>query len=337
MITRRDFTKGLALAALPGVGSSLVPGFARAQSKSLGSLVLQTGFDAGEVLYVVGSQKGFFKEKGIETSVRQVLTASDATQALILGQIDAVSGTEIPMLGARMNRGDNIRILGTMGTSDKQFAAVASKKVASPAQLLDPGIKVGISPGSGGVYWLEAFAKSHKLDRSKIQTVNVAPNGMVGAFRNGDVDAIFTWQPIVENGLKVVDGAHVLAYGGDNGVFQAQQYIVVNQHVWDKPEILNAFLRVMIDTGKWVEANKKEAIEIVSGFLSTKPETFAAIMSNYNYNVKFTQAQVDQLKAVYAFMKANNLGNGEIKDWTSFIDPKPLAAIDASLVSISSV
>lgn len=336
MTTRRQFGKQMLAAALAGPAAVSQTAYGEEARGTAGNpLILETGFDAGELLYVVGSQKGFFKQKGLETSLRKVLTAADATQALVNGYIDAVSGTEIPMLGARMNRGENIRILGTMGSSNTQFAAILSSKIKTVGQLADPGTKIGVSQGSGGQYWLYAYAKANKLDYSKLNIVFVAPNGMVGAFRNGEIDAMFTWQPIATMGLNTVPGARLLAHGGDNGVFQAQQYIVVNQHIWSNPQVLRPFLETMIYTGNWIEANKDESVKILSDFLQTGTSTFAANIAGYDYRVKFSQAQVDQLKGVYKFIREINPTAAAISDW-SFVDPAPLRSIDASIVTVQS-
>jgi ABC-type nitrate/sulfonate/bicarbonate transport systems, periplasmic components len=303
----------------------------------VGSLILETGSDAGEVLYVVGAQRGFFEKNGLSVSVRKVQTAGDATQALIQGHIDAVSGTEIPMLSAKMNHGENVKILGTMGSSDKQFGAVGSSKVTSPDDLVKPGIKVGVTQGSGGVYWLHAYAKYHHLDESKIHTVNVAQNDMPGALRNGDIDAMFSWQPYVPNALSIVPGSHLLAYGGDHNVFQAKQYIVVNQHVYEDPKVASAFLKSMIETSNWVNAHKDESITIVSDFLGVSNNSLGPVMKTYNYDVKFDQNAVDQLKSVYKFMKDTNLVSGSITDWSSLIDDAPLKKVDSKLVTVDKI
>jgi NitT/TauT family transport system substrate-binding protein len=223
-----------------------------------------------------------------------------------------------------------------MGSSNTQFAVIVSSKIKSVADLAAPGTKIGVSQGSGGQYFLYAFAKAHKLDYSKLQIVFVAPNGMVGAFRNGEVDAMFTWEPIASMGTKTVSGAHLLAHGGDNGVFQTQQYIVVNQHIWAKPEIVRPFLETLVYTGDWVESNKKEAVAILCEFLQTETSTFETTIAGYDYRVKFTQAQVDQLKEVYKFIRTMNPTSAEIADW-SFIDPAPLRTIDAARVSVQKV
>ena len=63
------------------------------------------------------------------------------------------------------------------------------------------------------------YMKKYNLPVDKIKVKLLQAPEMVAALERRDIDAFFLWQPWLDKAAQLVQGAHVLARSGDDGVF----------------------------------------------------------------------------------------------------------------------
>ena len=95
------------------------------------------------------------------------------------------------------------------------------------------GKKVGWLTGSSGDWYASKYIAAFGLKEGPppdgVTQVNVAAPEFIPALQRGDIQAFFGWEPWVTKAPQIVQGAHVLHNGGDNGLFILMNCMVMNE------------------------------------------------------------------------------------------------------------
>jgi len=124
-------------------------------------------------------------------------------------------------------------------------ALVARDSIKTPQDLV--GKKVAVPFVSTGHYSLLAALKSWNIDPSKVQILNLAPPAIIAAWKRGDIDATYVWDPALgvakENGKVLITSGELAEKGAPT--FDA--WIVRKDFAAKHPEVVKAFAKVTLD------------------------------------------------------------------------------------------
>lgn len=170
------------------------------------------------------------------------------------------------------------------------------------------GKRVGVVVGSSSYMGLLAALRENGMKLSDISVINIGPAQMLPAFQNGDLDAVFYWDPYMtfamNAGGKLVVTTHQLddvpSSTASKGV-----WIVRNEFLKKNPDDLLSFLRVA-DLGRRTYLQKGEKSKFVLSRLASELNLEPAIVAQMADRVTFPSA-ADQLdpKNGYAFAAAS--------------------------------
>ncbi|MGY1451195.1 taurine ABC transporter substrate-binding protein [Pseudomonas chlororaphis] len=117
--------------------------------------------------------------------------------------------------------------------------------INTPQDLV--GKKVAVPFVSTGHYSLLAALKHWKIDPTKVQILNLAPPAIIAAWKRGDIDATYVWDPALgvakENGKVLITSGELARFGAPT--FDA--WIVRKDFAEKHPQIVTAFAKVTLD------------------------------------------------------------------------------------------
>ncbi|AZD83152.1 taurine ABC transporter substrate-binding protein [Pseudomonas chlororaphis] len=117
--------------------------------------------------------------------------------------------------------------------------------IKTPHDLV--GKKVAVPFVSTGHYSLLAALKHWKIDPAKVQILNLAPPAIIAAWKRGDIDATYVWDPALgvakENGKVLITSGELAQFGAPT--FDA--WIVRKDFAEKHPQIVTAFAKVTLD------------------------------------------------------------------------------------------
>jgi NitT/TauT family transport system substrate-binding protein len=190
---------------------------------------------------------------------------------------------------------------------------------------------VGLTFGSQAQALWISILDAHKLDGSKIKTVNLFPSALQAAYERGEIDAYVLWQPSgyiisrLKPTVRLEDplqsyfpaAARPLQLNGYYTVIVARDDVIR-----DKPEAIKAFLRLVDRTNKFITANPAEAAAIIAKDLKVDQSGMEVVLQQTKHDmtandvlVKDLEAQANQLFAQGRF-RAKPPDN--LKGWTDF-------------------
>lgn len=106
------------------------------------------------------------------------------------------------------------------------------------------GRTIAYPPNSTAQYALEALLDRGHADRAKVKLVPLKPAEIVAAWKRGDIDGAYAWDPA--KAQLVADGAHVVFSTGDlrkDGVLIYNNFVVSKDFAAKYPQLVAAFLK----------------------------------------------------------------------------------------------
>ncbi|AIR88676.1 taurine ABC transporter substrate-binding protein [Pseudomonas cremoricolorata] len=124
-------------------------------------------------------------------------------------------------------------------------ALVARNGIDTPHDLI--GKKIAVPFVSTGHYSLLAALKQWDIDPAKVQILNLAPPAIIAAWKRGDIDATYVWDPALgvakESGKVLITSGELASKGAPT--FDA--WIVRKDFAAKHPEVVKAFAKVTLD------------------------------------------------------------------------------------------
>lgn len=124
-------------------------------------------------------------------------------------------------------------------------ALVARQGIDTPQDLI--GKKVAVPFVSTGHYSLLAALKTWNIDPAQVQILNLAPPAIIAAWKRGDIDATYVWDPAL--GVAKETGKVLITSGelAQKGAPTFDAWIVRKDFAEQHPQIVKSFAQVTLD------------------------------------------------------------------------------------------
>jgi ABC-type nitrate/sulfonate/bicarbonate transport system substrate-binding protein len=240
------------------------------------------------VLVNIAEAKGFFREEGLDVTLQIHSSGKAALQSLVDGKADLAAAADTPIMFAMM-KGALLSVLATINTStrDEAIVAVKDRGIAAAADL--KGVRVGVTLGTAGDYFLDSYLVLNALSRQEVDIVDMKPDEMTEALLQGKVDAVSTWQPQIAN-LRRVLGERGIMLHSDSIYTETFDIVSMRTLTRQRPEAIRRLLRALVKAEGFVAANPGESQRIIAEFCGLDAEVPAAIWNDFQYNLSLNQS-----------------------------------------------
>jgi ABC-type nitrate/sulfonate/bicarbonate transport system substrate-binding protein len=224
----------------------------------------------GHIPVWVGMELGIFSRHGFAVEWRFIGKSMDRLNAISSGEAQFASLGEIAMLSAMAQGNERFYWVGNQDIAPGFEGLVAQPGIEGFDDLR--GKRIGFPFGSSVELTCRMLLHQNGLDPDRdVRLVNLEVGDVPAVFRAGNVDAALVWEPGFSQ-LKAVDGAVVLGMDTDTPVFSrfgtmtGPDVLVIGRGWADAdPDRARRFLAAYFEALQWVDANPKEAAELVQG------------------------------------------------------------------------
>lgn len=214
-----------------------------AQAATDVTVAYQTTVDPAKVAQANGAY-----EKAIDANIkwRKFDNGADIIAAIASGDVQIGYLGSSPLTAAiTRNVPVETFLIATQIGGAEALVARNGSGINSPQDLV--GKKVAVPFVSTGHYSLLAALKHWNIDPSKVTILNLAPPAIIAAWKRGDIDATYVWDPALgtakENGKVLITSGELSQFGAPT--FDA--WIVRKDFAAKHPEVVKAFAKVTLD------------------------------------------------------------------------------------------
>ncbi|MBR1376064.1 MAG: ABC transporter substrate-binding protein [Cardiobacteriaceae bacterium] len=244
---------------------------------------------------VTRAEKKYQEYLGVKVNLLQFNSGQDMNQAFAAGKLDfgfcgstpiAVglsNGIEYEVIWYNDVIGNAERLVVKEKANINSLADLAGKKIATPFSTTTH-------------YSLLSALKKENIDASKIQIIDLTPQGIYAAWTRGDIDGAYVWDPVLSNISK--DGGKSILSSAElskDGVVTADLTIVSKKFAKNYPEFVEKYLTAQIYGLEKFQNNQEEAIKSIATVAGISTEDAKNQTQGFIYPDAKTQISAEYL------------------------------------------
>jgi NitT/TauT family transport system substrate-binding protein len=237
------------------------------------SLRLDFAINGKHAPFLLGMEKGFYSDAGIELSVAEGRGSLAAVQ-LIANKSDTFAFADSTSAVTIAASGAPVMVVGVI-QQRSPVVGISFKPLKLPSDLY--GMNVGLNPVGVGSIW-SAFIAQNKLDLPKINVVTMDGAALLPALVQNRLDAIIALVNTEGAAAGVLAGKEPnLLYFADFGANTLAHGIVVHRDtVAQQPDLVKRFMAATIKSWEYSLQHHEEAIDaLLKKFPGAKKEVIA--------------------------------------------------------------
>ncbi len=216
--------------------------------------------------FIVGVEKGFFRDQGLDVKVQEGSSGTQALQAVAGGQDDFAYVPSVQLIEA-VNHGMPLKAIATVGKVDSMgMVSLSDVSLKTPKDIEGRTVEITATATFSQIW--SAFVRKNNIDESKVTVVRVAPGARFNLLLTKKVDVladIFMTNeyPVLQKqvGQQPLNTLVV----GDWG-FRLIGYTLAapQKTIDDKPDLVKRFNAAAAKAFKFTIEHPEEAAQIAS-------------------------------------------------------------------------
>jgi ABC-type nitrate/sulfonate/bicarbonate transport system substrate-binding protein len=262
----------------------------------------------GHAPIILGVEKGWFKEVGLDVNLRTIVTSADRMLALTRG---AIGWTNTGQLSVVAEMAKSNRTFYWVGMIDEVVGLEgigARPEIRTLGDLR--GRKIGVPLNSSAEVTLFLLLQDAGLTMRDVEVIPMTVTDIPTAFTRGHIDAYAIWEPTLSSALRGVPGARVLATNADTqlyrrtGAVAAGDILVMRREiVAGFPRVGQALLGVVSRAVAHIRTNPADAAAAIASCYRVEPSVAMENMRSFRYYDGSQQRAVAQrLQQVLSFL-----------------------------------
>ena len=214
--------------------------------------------------FAVALKKGFYQAENLDVTLGEGRGSSTTVQLVAngsetFGLADFGTAMQTIAKGAPVK---GVAVISQL--SPLAIIAHADKNLTQPSQL--EGMKIGIVAGGAAAQMIQPFMEANKIDKSKVQIVNVDRAANIQVFLDRKVDAMVGWVnyevPVLKEKGATVSTLMFAQYGVNT---MSLSILASDDTIKNKPKLVERFLRATFKGWEYAFAHPDEAVDILAG------------------------------------------------------------------------
>lgn len=224
----------------------------------------------------MASQQGFYKEAGLNVTIRTFVSGSDALKVFASGVGDVICMGDLAAVTYWNHSGGLATVISPLTRTSKGYVIEAQSSIKNARDLV--GKKIGLAQGSTNQYFLSVYLAKNGIKDSDVTILNLPYSALIPALDKGQIDAFVSFQPM---GFESEDmsGSKVHALSTGTGYFEGNYLMAARTTLLTKdPNAVKRF-REATRKGMKYAVGHPDAV-------------YAFEQTNYNYDKKLFDRQL---------------------------------------------
>lgn len=243
------------------------------------------------LLLNVAERQGYFEQNGINAEIAKYPTGAAAFEGFNKGEVDIAAAADF--VGVRNSlQGKPFKIItAILETSDLfQFVGRRDQGVNGPSDIA--GKTVGITEGTAGEYFLDAFETLNEIPKESVTVVKGEPPVLTEKTASGDLDATLTARFQVYSIANQLGAENAVVFSAQSNASIYQLLYASDQLVLQNPALINRFVSALAQAEDYIDKNPQEIRLVLKEDLQRPDDYIDGIIQNYNFDLSLKQSMV---------------------------------------------
>jgi NitT/TauT family transport system substrate-binding protein len=283
------------------------------------------------LLYIAQNQD-YFTRNGLNVTVTDYPTGTDAVKALTDGSVDIAGSSEYVVAYNALTH-QNISLIASLGEAQiVDLIASNASGIKQPADLV--GKTVAVPKSTVGEFDLGLFLKANGLSIYDIRLVYCPPGQLADAVSNGTVDAVVSWQLYSEQVKMALTGGYIVWPLQTNEPFFS---VLSCRNGWlsNHAQTATKLLNALSDAQEYIHSHPPETQQIIKARFNYTDAYITAVWSRNNCTLSLTQKLQTVMTEEAQWMISSHLTNQtEMPTISNYIYADYLRAVKPAAVTI---
>jgi len=218
------------------------------------------------------------KGDGLYFEARKFASFSEMGEAFRSGHIQAAF-IIAPLAIRLFEQGVPMKIVYIGNRHESTLVMRAGERCESPSDLIGKKIAVPIRY-SGHLLALKRYMRTHGLNESQVQILEVPPPEMPAALASSEIDGYFVGEPFASKSMETGAGKRFLDVESIWPKFICNLLIVREELIESHPEWVQELVSTAARSGLWAQDHMEETVKIVSSYWGQDPRFVQYVFSN---------------------------------------------------------
>ena len=295
-------------------------------------LTIASGNQEVSALTMIADEKGYFRNHGLNVTIRNYPTGIFAMDELLAGTADLACASEVVGVSTSFNSGD-FRIIATTAWRDANALVIRNDRgIVRPYDL--KGKKIAFTKGTAAEFFLGRYLALNGMNIRNITVQFLNPADMAGSLDRGDSDAVVIWEPYVYEIMQKL-GRNVTAWQVQGGQKTYWVTYARPDFINNKPETIRRYLRALDDAETLVNTNEPEAKAIIQRRLNVTDDYMDNLWRNNRFGLSLEQGLVLSMQDEARWMVEANMTAGRAPpSYLDMVYQDPMREVKPSAVTI---
>ena len=273
---------------------------------------------------------GFFEENGLNVTIKSYGSGKACADALIDGEADISTSADNVFVSNSFEHTD-LRVFGTVATAQvKELVARKDKGITTINDLI--GKKIAVKQKSGAEFQLGVFFTFNGISQEDVERVDLKPSEMLDAILNGDVDAVFVWDPYLYNIKKELGDNAISWHGGEDFYFAL---LTKEDWIENNSAVAEHFIKSLVEAEDYIKDNSEESKEFAKDRFNYESDYMDYSWPRQEFTVILGQAMLILFEDQARWRIENNLTDAtEVPNYLDYIYMDALEAVKPEVVTI---
>jgi NitT/TauT family transport system substrate-binding protein len=262
----------------------------------------------------LASQKGWFKQAGLDVEVEDGNGSVTTVQLVGAGKFDAGHASLAPMMIAR-DKGLPVKAIANYVRKNDIGLLVPRGTMKGPKDLA--GKKIIFTAGSLEAPFLDNFLAAGGLKREQVELLNVEAAAKVPTYAAARADGVFSTVPFVQPSVEATRPSDAILFSDYGLQFPSFGLISSEDKIKARGPALRRFASIV--SGGWEYILHGGEDEAVQAIIAQRPQA--------KLDPKILRAQIEALKSYFQTAATKNMSMGMMahSDWVAGI--KTMASV----------